>query len=301
MVDSYTLVFAGLLLTAGALGDRFGRRGALQVGFAIFGLGSLRSAFADTRRPADRHPGLHGHRRRVHHAGDAVDHHQRVPGPASGAGPSASGPASPALGAALGPLTGGFLLEHFYWGSVFLVNVPDRDRRPARRRASSSRLEGPDARRGSTRSARSCRSPASPRCSTPSSRRPPRAGATPTIIVGASSSAAVLLGRLRLWERRSRPPDARRARSSGTPGSPRPAAPITLTFFAMFGSFFLLTQYLQFVLGYTPLETGVRMLPFAVTMMVVAPDSARGSSSASAPRSPSADRHGPRDARLCAR
>ena len=51
MVDSYTLVFAGLLLTAGALGDRFGRRPALQVGFVIF---------------AD-------------HAGDAVDHHQRLP------------------------------------------------------------------------------------------------------------------------------------------------------------------------------------------------------------------------------
>ena len=46
MVDAYALVFAGLLLTAGALGDRFGRRGALQVGFAIFGVGSLASALA---------------------------------------------------------------------------------------------------------------------------------------------------------------------------------------------------------------------------------------------------------------
>src|SRR3954454_1712146 len=46
IVDSYTLVFAGLLLTAGSLGDRFGRRGALQVGFAIFGLGSIASAMA---------------------------------------------------------------------------------------------------------------------------------------------------------------------------------------------------------------------------------------------------------------
>ena len=48
MVDSYTLVFAGLLLTAGALGDRFGRRGALQLGMAIFGLGSLASALVDS-------------------------------------------------------------------------------------------------------------------------------------------------------------------------------------------------------------------------------------------------------------
>src|ERR1700693_402211 len=48
MVDSYTLVFAGLLLTAGSLGDRFGRRGALQVGLTIFGLGSLAAAVAST-------------------------------------------------------------------------------------------------------------------------------------------------------------------------------------------------------------------------------------------------------------
>ena len=48
MVDSYTLVFAGLLLTAGSLGDRFGRRGALQVGLVIFGLGSLLSALSST-------------------------------------------------------------------------------------------------------------------------------------------------------------------------------------------------------------------------------------------------------------
>src|SRR5947207_14330185 len=48
MVDSYTLVFAGLLLTAGSLGDRFGRRGALQTGMVIFGLGSLASAMVDS-------------------------------------------------------------------------------------------------------------------------------------------------------------------------------------------------------------------------------------------------------------
>ena len=46
MVDAYTLVFAGLLLTGGSLGDRFGRRGALQLGLVVFGLGSLASAFA---------------------------------------------------------------------------------------------------------------------------------------------------------------------------------------------------------------------------------------------------------------
>ena len=51
-------------------------------------------------------------------------------------------------------------------------------------------------------------------------------------------------------------------------------AAITLTFFAMFGSIFMLTQYMQFTLGYTPLESGIRLLPYAFTMMIVAPSSA---------------------------
>jgi len=53
------------------------------------------------------------------------------------------------------------------------------------------------------------------------------------------------------------------------------AGAITLVFFSMFGSLFLLTQYFQFVLGYSPLETGIRMLPFAAAMMVIAPLSSR--------------------------
>ena len=53
------------------------------------------------------------------------------------------------------------------------------------------------------------------------------------------------------------------------------SAAITLTFFAMFGSLFVFSQYLQFVLGYTPLQTGVRLLAFAVPMMIIAPLSAR--------------------------
>ena len=96
MVDSYTLVFAGLLLTAGSLGDRFGRRGALQVGLVVFGLGSLLSALVDIAEPADRDPRVHGHRRRVHHAGDAVDHHQRLPARGARPGDRVLGRRSPA-------------------------------------------------------------------------------------------------------------------------------------------------------------------------------------------------------------
>ena len=123
IVDSYTLVFAGLLLTAGSLGDRFGRRPALQVGFALFGLGSLASAMATS-------PNMLIFSRAFMGIGGAFImpatlsiitnvFPTRERGKAIGIWAATAG-----LGAALGPLTGGFLLEHFYWGSIFLVNLP---------------------------------------------------------------------------------------------------------------------------------------------------------------------------------
>ena len=125
MVDSYTLVFAGLLLTAGSLGDRFGRRGALQLGLVVFG-----DRFDRVGDRADS-PGQLIATRALMGIGGAfimpatlsIDH-QRLRGQGAGPGDRGVGrrrrarrrhrPARPA----------GFLLEHFYWGSIFLVNVP---------------------------------------------------------------------------------------------------------------------------------------------------------------------------------
>ena len=123
VVDSYTLVFAGLLLTCGSLGDRFGRRGALQCGLVLFGLGSLASAFASDAGQLIATRAFMG-------IGGALimpatlsiitnvfPAHER--GKAIGVWAGTAG-----LAGVLGPLTGGFLVEHFYWGSVFLVNIP---------------------------------------------------------------------------------------------------------------------------------------------------------------------------------
>jgi Na+/melibiose symporter-like transporter len=95
-----------------------------------------------------------------------------------------------------------------------------------------------------------------------------------TNIIAGFVVGAVLLTGFVLWELHTDHPmlDVRffeNPRFTAASGS------ITLTFFAMFGSIFLLTQYLQFTLGYTPLQTGVRMLPFAGAMMITAPTSAR--------------------------
>ena len=95
-INAYTLTFAVLLVTGGRLGDIFGRRRAF-----LFGVMRVRASprrppgFAPERHLAGREPRGPGHRRRVHDAGDAVDHHQRLPARTSAAGRSAPGPASP--------------------------------------------------------------------------------------------------------------------------------------------------------------------------------------------------------------
>ena len=79
VVAAYSLVFAGLLFTAGALGDRFGRKGALQLGLLIFLVGAALAVVGHDDRAADRLPGADGRRRGADHAVDAVDPRQRLP------------------------------------------------------------------------------------------------------------------------------------------------------------------------------------------------------------------------------
>ena len=171
MVDSYTLVFAGLLLTAGASATGSGAGGALQFGLVVFGIGSLAVGVRRQRRISSSRTrafmGIGG--AFIMPATLSIITNVFPPnerGKAIGVWAGTAG-----LAGVLGPTTGGFLLEHFYWGSIFLVNIPIVIARGARGHLPHPDVEGSRRAVASTRSARCCRSSGSWRCSTPSSRR----------------------------------------------------------------------------------------------------------------------------------
>ncbi|WKX69990.1 MFS transporter [Streptomyces sp. XD-27] len=122
-INSYTLVFAGLLFTCGLLGDRLGRKKTLLTGMAVFGLGSVLAAWSSSPGDLIAYRALMGlGAALVMPATLAIlvnvfDREEQ---------PKAIGiwVASVGLAIAIGPVTGGLLLEHFWWGSVFFVNVP---------------------------------------------------------------------------------------------------------------------------------------------------------------------------------
>lgn len=123
MINSYVLVLAGLMLTCGALGDRYGRKRLLLLGLGLFGAASAVAAWADSA-------GLVIAARGVMGVGAATIMPVAFAVLAALFGPQERGRAVSLLvmglgvGIPLGPILGGYLLEHFWWGSIFLINVP---------------------------------------------------------------------------------------------------------------------------------------------------------------------------------
>jgi EmrB/QacA subfamily drug resistance transporter len=272
VVDAYTLVFAGLLLTAGSLGDRFGRKGALTVGLVIFGGASAAAAFSGSV------PALIG-ARAVMGMGAALimpatlsiltnvftDTRERAL--AIGIWSGVAG-----IAVAMGPVAGGFLLEHFWWGSVFVVNVPivvvaivaGRFFVPQSRNPHRPRIDVV----GAVLSIVGLVALVAAIIEAPSN------GWTDPLILAGFAVAAVALATFVWWERRVDEPMLN-VRFFANPRFTAASLTVTLVFFALFGFIFLATQYLQFVLGYSAFEAGVRTLPFAVAMMVLAPMSSK--------------------------
>ena len=176
------------------------------------------------------------------------------------------------LGSGLGPVVGGILLAHFSWSSVFWVNVPvvvvggvaAALLVPTSRDETAARFDPLGAVLSIAGSALLLFAII----------QAPDWGWTDRQILMSFAGSGVLIGSFLWWEHRNPTPmiDLSLFRN---PRFSSANASLTIMFFVMFGQFFLLTQYLQFVMGYSPLEAGLRLLPWAVVTMVLSPMSAR--------------------------
>jgi len=267
MVDSYALVFAGLLFTAGTLGDRFGRKGALQAGLGLFLVGAAIAATAETAGMVIAGRGVMG----VAAAfvmPSTLSIITSVFPPAERGRAIATWAGVAAGTAALGPTGSGLLLEHFWWGSVFLVNVPlvvaalaaGVRLVPTSRDPDGHPLDGPGA----------LLSIVGVGALVYAIIEAPVHGWADPVTLTAFAGAAVVLGLFAWRETTARDPmlDLRLFRDRRFSVA---SAGIALTFFAMFGTFFLSAQFLQLVLGLSALEAGLLQLPMSAVMLLVAP------------------------------
>ena len=265
IVDSYAMVFAGLLLVGGTLADRFGRKRFFLIGLTVFAVGSIGAALSGSVTTLIAFRALMG-------AGAAltiptslaiINDIFRDPGERARAIGAWGGTIG--LGIAIGPIAGGLLLSRFWWGSIFLVNVPI-----ACIGLVGAALVVPDSRN-------------------PHVDRPDPVGAVLSIaglgmllwaiiegptrgwisgtVAGAGLASLVVLGGFVLWESRSTHPMLKLDFFGNRRFSVALAAEC-LGVFGLMGALFLSTQFLQFDLGYSALQAGLRILPIAVMVVV---------------------------------
>ncbi len=272
MVDAYSLVFAGLLFAAGNFGDRYGRKGILQLGLLLFGAATAYAAIAaETSQQVII-------ARVVMGAGAAMvmpatlsiitnifPAHERAKAVALWAGISGGG-------AAIGPLLSGFVLEHWSWNAVFAVNLPFIVAAlvlgvflvPRSRGEHGTPLDLP----GAVLSAIGLS------VVVYAIIEGPIHGWLSATTLGVGAAGLATLAAFVLWELRVEHPmlDVRLFRVGAFGVS---SLVLTLVFFALMGTFFSMSQMLQLVWGYSPLEAAIRLAPISVAMMIAAPQSAR--------------------------
>ncbi|MFI8789138.1 MFS transporter [Streptomyces sp. NPDC055105] len=267
-INAYTLVFAGLLFTAGLLGDRLGRKKVLVFGLVVFGLGSALAAESGSPLQLIIFRAIMGIGAAfVMPATLAVlmnvferDEQPKAIGIwAGGVG----------IAIAIGPITGGLLLDHFWWGSVFLVNVPiviiavvlmlalvpdSRDPNPGRIDLVGVALSVVGLvllvygiiKGGQLADF-----------------------TDPAVLLTSVAGLVVLVGFV-LYEKRSDHPSIDITYFKNKVFSAAIAA-IALVFFALMGVTFFSVFYTQSVRGYSPLQTGLLMLPLAAAQLIFAP------------------------------
>jgi EmrB/QacA subfamily drug resistance transporter len=265
IVDAYLLVFTGLLLAAGGLGDKYGRKRMLIAGLVVFGATSAYAGSVDTSGQLILGRALMGIGAAMIFPATlailtSVFHDPGERAKAIGAWSAVSG-----VAVAAGPITGGWLLEHFWWGSVFFINVPIT----LLVAIASWRL---------IPESREQHAPPLDRVGVGLSiaaiaalvltiiEAPEWGWLSTNTAIGMTSSVALLFSFVR-WELRVEHPMLPVAIFRNLRFSAASVA-ITSAFFALFGFIFLITQYFQLVRGYGPLEAGLRTLPVAISIAI---------------------------------
>jgi len=265
VVDAFSLVFAGSVLAAGSLSDRFGRKGMLLAGLAVFGAGSLAGGLTDT-------PAALIATRAVMGVGAAmvfpstlslltnVFTERRERALAIGLWGAITG-----VAIALGPIVGGWLLELSDWRSIFFAMAPVAALGGvlAARFVPSSR----DARAPRTDRAGFALSTATIGLLIYTIIEAPTHGWGGVGTLGSFAVASALAAAFVVRERRAEQPMLDLS-LFGNPRFTAASGAVAISFFALSGFIFLVTQYFQFLKGYGPLSTGVRLLPVASSVAI---------------------------------
>ncbi|MFC8968252.1 MFS transporter [Streptomyces sp. NPDC057094] len=279
MINAYSLVQSGLLLTAGSAADRYGRKKMLVSGLALFGVGSLVAGLADSTGQliaARAGMGVGGALLLTTTLAVAMqiftpDEHPKAIGIWS---------AVNAVGFAAGPLIGGFVLNHFWWGAIFLINLPVAalglvavvalvpESKAAPRVTTVSGSPGEARRADRPDIVGALLSTVGMTALVFAIISGPEHGWTSARVAATAALAVVVLGAFAAWESRIPYPmlDLQFFRNQRFTGAVAGAVLIT---FGMGGALFLLTQHLQFVLGYGPLEAGLRTAPLALAVVAL--------------------------------
>jgi EmrB/QacA subfamily drug resistance transporter len=265
VVDAYNLVFAALLLTFGSLSDRFGRKGMLLAGLAVVGTASLAGGFATS-------PEQLIAARAVMGLGAAMTFpatlslisnvftERKERARAIGLWGAVAG-----VAIATGPIVGGWLLEHYSWAAIFIAMAPVAAAAVVLVALVVPTSKDPDAAPVDVPGL--VLSSATMALLVFTIIEAPSYGWTAARSVAGFAASAVLLATFIAWELRAAHPMLevglfRNLRFSAASGA------VTVSFFTLFGFIFLITQYFQFVRGYGPLSTGVRLLPVALSVGV---------------------------------